>query len=287
VLVLTYSSITTFRNCHKRYYYSYDQCIKPDKKSWALTDGENVHYAMECYYTGEPVQDILLKLRSRYNENDEKEIYHSVLVHSLFEGYTLRHPANEFESYEPEVKFSIEVDNPNLPEKKFVLTGKTDGRIKQGGKPYLLETKTTSAYNIKDYLDRLTLDNQPDIYLYGFNRMGYSAVGMLYNVLVKPRLRQNSFEADDRFYKRIKKTILNDAKKDTPKYFHREMIYRSPKELADFEEELKQISEDMSQYYPYKNPSRCADWAGCEFKSLCEGGDMTGFVQKSKPHEEL
>ena len=304
MLVLTYSSINTFRNCHKRYYYAYDQCWKPKKDPWPFIDGSAVHLALEWYYDPkfkdalpeesrnnyiieEVVKDY--DRRTEYEEHDRE--FHKNLFISLFKGYTIAYPPNEFEEYIPEVKFSFEIENTDLPEKKFILAGKTDAKIKQNGSPYLFETKTTSAYSIKDFLARLRLDNQPDTYLYGFNTMGFGAVGMLYNVLHKPNLRQNNFESDDRFFKRIQKECIDDAHRipEKRKHYFRETIYRSPHDLNVFQEELLQLSDDMAKYYPYKNPARCADYGGCGFLRVCEGSDILEelFTRKERQHTEL
>jgi len=314
VLVLTHSSIQTFRDCHKKYDFAYNQFLKPKKQSWALIDGSNVHLALETYYGVPPSQDvvatpsdakegalkgIITVLETLYDketeyEEEERDLHRTIAV-GLFKGYADIYPQDEFQEYVPEVRFSIEVEHTGLPEKKFILCGKTDAKIKQNGMPYLFETKTTSSFNLNDYLARLELDDQSDTYLYSFGRMGYPAVGILYNVLVKPRLKQNVFETSEHFHKRIGKAIMDDVKNvpEKRKYFRREMIYRSPEELTKWHAELLQIADDMYRYYPYKNPARCADYKGCQYKKLCEGMETDRFyisqtfALKGRQHDEI
>jgi len=310
VLVLTHSSIQTFRDCHRKYDFAYNRFLKSKRPSWALIDGSNVHLALETYYGVPPsqnakapeqtplIQGIITVLETLYDketeyEEEERDLHRAIAV-SLFKGYAAIYPQDEFEEYVPEVRFSVEVEHTDLPEKKFVLCGKTDAKIKQNGMPYLFETKTTSSFNLNDYLARLELDDQSDTYLFSFGRMGYPAVGILYNVLVKPKLKQNVFESAEHFHKRIEKAIMDDTKQvpEKRKYFRREMIYRSPEELAKWHAELLQTADDMYRYYPYKNPGRCGDWSGCEFKKLCEGMETDKFyisqtfVLKERQHEE-
>ena len=314
MLVLTHSSIQTFRDCHKHYYFAYDQCLKPKKPSWALIDGSNVHLALETYYgsttsqnavEGQPdakeghINGIITVLETLYSketafEEEERDL-HCAMAVGLFKGYATIYPPTEFEEYIPEVKFQIDVEHPNLTDKKFVLCGKTDAKIKQNGKPYLFETKTTSTWSVNDYLARLELNDQPDTYLYSFNKLGYPALGVLYNVLIKPKHERSRFETADKFHKRLQKAIMDDAKNEPEKrkYFRREMIYRSPAELDKWHTELLQVAEDMGKYYPYKNPARCADHKGCEFRKMCEGLENDRFyigqtfTVKEKAHEEV
>ena len=148
---------------------------------------------------------------------------HRTLVKAMFEGYTIIYPPDEFQEFKPEIEFKVNVPNPLLTEKEFILAGKTDGRVIQNGKPYLFETKTTSESSIPRYLDKLALAEQPCGYLYGFNRMGTDAVGIIYNIVLKCRLRQNKYESEEKFFARIRKAYIDDANKDR-KYYHREVI---------------------------------------------------------------
>ena len=212
---------------------------------------------------------------------------HRALVKGMFEGYTIIYRPDEFESFEPEVAFKISVPNPLLTEKEFVLAGKTDGRIKQNNKPYLFETKTTSENSITRYIEQLALAEQSCNYLHGFNSMGIDAVGVIYNIVRKCNLRQGKNESDEKFFARIRQAYIDDANKDR-KYYHREVIYKTPAELEQHLKELREVTKDMSAYYPYRSPARCGDYGSCEFKRLCEGGDMgLDFVEKTRIHEEL
>jgi hypothetical protein len=318
VLTVTHSSISCFLNCHKRYYYEYDECIKPAEEPWPFIDGSAVHLFLECYYrdfglfkqeltengkkvpqTGadkgfEPFQRHILTIienfYDREGKDEETTADHHAVTKALFKGYSLIYSAEEFEDYRAEVKFEVKIPNPLLAEAYFILAGRADAQVKSNGCPYLFESKTTSDSSITRYLERLMLDSQPDTYLLGFNRMGYSAVGVIYNILRKPRHKQNSFESRERFHKRLEKAVCSD--KDVPeqkrKYFFREPIYRSSRDLQVWEQELKHITKDMSAYLPYRNRSRCGDFNGCPFPKLCAGGSMAyEFRKKTQPHEEL
>ncbi len=52
MLIVTHSSIDTFRTCHQLYFYKYDKLLKPEKKSWALIDGEAFDKGLDYLYSG-------------------------------------------------------------------------------------------------------------------------------------------------------------------------------------------------------------------------------------------
>lgn len=301
MLYLTYSSISTFLNCHKCYFYRYDEKLKPIHKSWSQFDGTALHFGLQEYYKPSDlprdarmlgILEVIKNLydKERAHEGQYNLEKHKAIVCGMLRGYALIYPPDEFDYYKPEVPFEVEVNHPNLPEKKFILGGRVDAETGCRGKLFPLETKSTSEGSITRYLSRLFLDLQTDIYLYGYHRMGRTPVGMLYNIIRKPNLRQGGFENDEHFFRRIQKAYIEDTKREPKKrkYYFRDTVYRNLGELVKFEEELKMIAEDMAAYYPYKNPSRCSDFEGCDFKKACEGVDVSElFLQKARQHEEL
>lgn len=299
MLIVTSSSIDCFRSCHKKYYYQYDLCIKPRRTSWALTDGTALHMALELYYSGDVLtisekrtEGILERINAFYdglrdNLDGEGDVgKHKALVRGMFMGYSMIYSPNEFEWIRPEIKFTKVFPNNFTPTGQFTLAGKTDALIRRGGNHILFETKTTSDNSMSRYVDGLLLADQPCVYLTGFT--DYEPIGVLYNIVRKARLLQKTCESDQAYYKRIEMAYVNDAKNDR-EYYHREMVYRTPAELAEWHKELLMVTADMCDYYPYKNPKRCTDWSGCEFKKLCEGCEIQeeDFVKKTAIHEEL
>lgn len=303
MLVVTSSSIDCFRSCHKKYYYQYELCIKPRRTSWPLTDGTALHMALEHYYGSplalDPTHDhnelvgAILRLLDAFYDGLRDELdgdgnvgQHKALARGMFKGYSMIYSPNEFEWIRPEIQFTKIFPNNFTPAGQVTLAGKTDALIRKGGNHVLLETKTTSDNSMSRYVDGLLLADQPCVYLTGFT--DYSPIGVLYNIVRKARLRQMTCESDQAFYGRIEQAYVNDAKNDR-EYYHREMVYRTPDELAQWHKEFLMVTADMCYYYPYKNPKRCTDWSGCEFKKLCEGCEIQeeDFVKKTAIHEEL
>jgi len=310
-MFVTYSSIDTFRTCHRKYFYKYDQCIKPKKQAWPLLDGTAVHKGLEWLYANRVWIDLpegkkpigwpcvasfwpFLEgiYEGRSNESDEKEVEsHKAYVKGMLTGYTLIYKADEFDSFIPEVQGEVYIKNSYLRDNGFTLGFKMDGILRKGSVSRILETKTTSSRGVVRFLNNLRLDDQSHTYLYGARSKGYPVVDILYNVICKVGFKQNQFESDEKFLKRIYQAYIDDSQRDPEKrkYYFRESIVRSPVELAEWEEDVKQVTSDMEGYMKYKCPKRCGDYSGCEMLPLCEGADVIDelFVKKAGPHEEL
>ena len=266
-----------------------------------MIDGEALHKGLEVYYTKgfvEANQAIkhIYETKASYAvddvEGNTEVLFHLNIISTMFLGYSYLYSMTEFEEYTPEVKGLVTIDN-SYSNEPFNLAYRTDARVKKGEVLYLLETKTTSAYSLERYLEELRLDDQADTYLYCERQNNYPAVGVIYNIIRKPKLRQSKYESDEGFMNRIKKVILEDTKRepDQRKYFWRETIYRSPEQLNTFVEETRRIVSDMEKYMVYKSPKRCRDYGGCAFLPMCEGlGPDEAkelYLPKSDIHEEL
>ena len=71
MITVSHSSIECFRSCHTRYFYEYDQCIKPKKKSWPLIDGEALHKALEIRYKNKSDQAGAEQIPLFYDTDDD------------------------------------------------------------------------------------------------------------------------------------------------------------------------------------------------------------------------
>lgn len=323
MLVATYSSIDTFRTCHRKYFYKYDELLKPKVMAWPLLDGKALHAGIEWLYNGRaevygpgmgvgsingekvppqasnhliwprldlywPILEVMYE-KERGLDNETSR-YHLALTKAMLEGYVIAYQPDEFESFAPEVKGKVTVDNSYIDDGKFELAFKVDALVRKSGQPYLFETKSTSDNSIERFLSNLRLDDQSHTYLFGCNRLGNPAHGFIYNVVRKSKHKLNKGENEEHFHKRLRELYRQDASQEVEKrkYYFRETIYRGEKEHRQYQEEVRQVTSDMCNYMPYKSPKRCGDFSGCPFITLCEGADtLDMFIKKSAMHEEL
>ena len=152
--------------------------------------------------------------------------------------------------------------------RSFILAGKVDGIVRQDGQYFLLEHKTASQIDAS-YLERLWTDFQIILYAWYLEQtLGITVSGIIYNVLVKARLRQGKGETEAEYEARRaeliakSKTGKSSAKRKLPedddtfqqrlqeKYlepgmFHREMLYISRDQFEELRAELWELSKAM------------------------------------------
>ena len=140
--------------------------------------------------------------------------------------------------------------------------------MKQDGQYFLLEHKTASQIDA-GYLERLWTDFQIILYAWYIERtLGITIAGIIYNVLVKARLRQGQGETEAEYEARRaeliakSKTGKTSAKRKMPegddvfqarlreKYaepgmFHREMLFLSRDQFAELRAELWELTKAM------------------------------------------
>src|SRR5205823_2865866 len=134
--------------------------------------------------------------------------------------------------------------------RRFTLSGRVDGVVRAGAEHLIIEHKTASVLDA-GYLERLWTDFQITLYAYYVEQvLGVRVNGVLYNVLVKPRLQQGQGETEAEFEARRaaliakSKTGTSSAKRRLPEtdeefqarlaekfaeigMFHRETLYVS------------------------------------------------------------
>jgi len=324
--VLTYSALNCFRNCPRKYKLRYiDQLRRPERPD-ALAFGSVIHAALEQWYRTVDDEHRLLKVLDlvddqfpgRAHDPDQKSRWH--LARAMFEGYARRYPNEDFEIVEIEKEFTAEIRNPDTGwrSQTFIIAGKADGIVRLDGELYLLEHKTTSAIT-SDYLDRLWTDTQIALYCHYLREIGYPIVGVIYNVLLKTRLKQREGETLEEYEVRRaalaakNKSGRSTAKRQQPETdeeyrgrladwyaqdgaFHRERIYLSADRMAMLQEEVWEITQ---QYLDARrrgkwllNTSNCFSFQrACDYLPLCQSGFSPNvrdnLYEVAPPHEEL
>jgi len=324
--VLTYSALNTFRNCPRKYQLRYVECLRRPERPEALAFGSVIHGALERWHRLEGDPHRLLKVLDfvdgeypqREYDTEARRAWH--LARAMIEAYAVRYPDEAFEVVEVEKEFTAEIRNPDTgrSSQTFVIAGKADGIVRMDGELYLLEHKTASSIT-SDYLDRLWTDTQIALYCHYLRELGYPIVGVIYNVLLKTRLKQREGETLDEYEARRaelaakNKSGRSTAKRQTPETdiefrarladwharpeaFHRERIYLSEDRMAMLTEEVWQITQ---QYLDAKrrgkwllNTSHCFSFQrACEYLPYCQSGFNANvrdnLYEVAPPHEEL
>jgi hypothetical protein len=324
--VLTYSALNTFRNCPRKYKHRYIDCLRPREKPDALSFGSVVHGAIELWYRSDAGDNRLWSVLGyidqqfpmRVGDENQKAAWH--LARAMITGYAAHYQSEDFEIVEVEKTFTGEIRNPdtNRPSQTFVMAGKADAIVRRPEGMYLLEHKTASSIDA-NYLDKLWTDTQIALYSFYLRQLGYPIVGVIYNVLLKSRLKQKAGETEAEYEaRRMELAAKNKSGRSTakrqlpesdeefqarlaewyarPDAFHREHIYLSEDRLAMLQDEVWEITQ---QYLDARrrgkwllNTSNCFSYQRpCEFLPYCQSGfnpNVAGNLYDiTPPHEEL
>jgi hypothetical protein len=324
--VLTYSALNTFRNCPRRYKHRYMDFLRPREKAEALSFGGVIHGAIEIWYRSvadaNRMWTVLDFLDQQFPERigDDAQIANWHLARAMITGYASRYPSEDFEIVEVEKEFTGEIRNPDTGRlsQTFVMAGKADAIVQLSDGMYLLEHKTASSIDAS-YLDKLWTDTQIALYSFYLRQLGYPIVGVIYNILLKSRLKQRAGETQEEYEaRRAELAAKNKSGKSTakrqmpetdeefqarlaewygrPEAFHREHIYLSEDRLAMLQEEVWEITQ---QYLDARrrgkwllNTSNCFSYQRpCEYLPFCQSGFNPNVADNLyeivPPHEEL
>jgi len=324
--VLTFSALNTFRNCPRKYKHRYVDHLQPREKPENLSFGSVIHTALEQWYRliGDEnrlwkVLDLIdAQFPQRGSDPVQKDRWHR--ARAMLVGYATRYPTEEFEIVEIEKVFHGEIRNPDTsrPSQTFVMAGKADGIVRLEGELYLLEHKTAGSID-PNYLDKLWTDTQIALYSYYLRQVGYRIVGVIYNVLLKTRIKQREGETQEEYEaRRAELAAKNKSGRSTakrqfpetdeefqarlaewyakPDAFHRERIYLSEDRLAMLQEEVWEITQ---QYLDARrrgkwllNTSNCFAYERpCEYLLYCQSNFnpnvRDNLFDIAPPHEEL
>ncbi|MBN8605105.1 MAG: PD-(D/E)XK nuclease family protein [Planctomycetes bacterium] len=324
--LLTYSALNTFRNCPRKYKNRYLDNLRPRERAEALSFGSAIHTAIELWYRSSEAEsrlrDVLAYIDDAFENRvvDSNQMVQWHLATAMIRGYAERYATEEFEVVEVEKEFVGEIRNPDTGRQSqtFRIAGKVDGIVRCHDGLYLLEHKTASSVDAS-YLDKLWTDTQIALYCYYLRELGYPIVGVIYNVLLKSRLKQGKGETQEEYEVRhAELAAKNKSGKSTakrqmpetddefqarltewysrPEAFHREFIYLSEDRLAMLQDEVWEITQ---QYLDARrrgkwllNTSNCFSYQRpCEYLAYCQSGFNPNVADNlyeiALPNEEL
>lgn len=319
----TYSMLRLFRNCRKACEYRYINGLVPLEKDKNLEFGTVIHECLEIWHSNMGIKNVIAHIDQAYpnREQDDSQLSNWHLATAIMVSYSEKYPIEDFEVVELEKTFEGPIINPDTNEilKEFSLSGKVDGIVKQNGEYFILEHKTASQID-EGYLDRLWIDFQIIIYAWYIEQsLGIRISGVIYNVIVKSKIRQSKGETELEFEARRNeliaksKTGKSSAKRKMPetnedfqirlkdKYsepgmFHRELIYISQDQFNELRNELWELSNAIidarNRKAFYRNTSLCFQYGRpCPYFMICRSGGNPNVIenhyQQIAPHEEL
>ncbi len=322
-MITTYSMWSKFKNCRRACYWRYFRELVPLEKAQTLFFGSTAHNCLELWHDKRDLAAVFDVIDRSYpnRAQDDRARADWHLATAMMQGYAARYPDEEFEVVALEKKFQGKIVNPatGAASRSFSLAGKVDGIVKLYGGHFLFEHKTAAQID-GSYLDRLWVDFQIILYAWYVEQvLGIRIEGILYNILVKAKLRQSKGETEAEYEERKaaliakSKTGRSSAKRKMPesdevfqkrlaaKYadpemFHREVLYLSRDQFAELRAELWELSQALLNARRhdtwYRNTSYCFQFGrACAYFPLCRSGGaehvIDNFYRHEPPHEEL
>ena len=307
-LTLTNSSISTHMGCPHRYWWAYEQGIRPTTDALPLTLGKVFHAALECLNQGGAEDDATAICYQSGLEPAEQE-----RVACMVAGWAWRWAAapafKRILASERAFEFRV------VKRARWMFAGKIDviGEL-ENGEVAVGEYKTTTEDIApdSDYWRRLLIDRQISGYMLGARELGFPATTVLYDVARKPAhdlLRATPEEK--RKYKKDGTLYANQREVDEPLedyrgrlmdtivekpdyYYQRQEIPRLDADLELWREEVAHLSRTMRGKFWPRNTDHCKRWGTCPYFNPCTSmydlatqGTPNGFERVDNIHREL
>lgn len=140
-------------------------------------------------------------------------------------------------------------------------------------KPWIVEHKSTASID-HGYVSRLSLDDQVSTYLVGcLKAWGVKPEGVIYNAVMKPRIRQKQGETLEQYLRRV----VALYEESPAEYLYRAPLLASDRDLSRFEKELDLFTAELDRAaetgFYYTNTTECARRGVCPYMALCVEGE--------------
>lgn len=283
-LELTYSRMQSWLDCRRLYKFQYVDLLEPFEDSSALRIGTATHTWLRSFHVlgvGKPAIDVFYDSVDTLVADIEWE---KALAEAMLAGYEEKYGTDEFMIVETEQTIKTNINST------CQFAGRVDMIIHDDASKksvWVIEHKTTSSIDDR-FFERLAIDTQVTGYIYLASQIYDNVLGVIYNVIRKPSIRQTKSESKEDYFQRLKQDYL-----ERPEfYFARQETVRNEAELKDFPEHVKTIAREISfasTHYP-RNTSRCNLYGKCIFRPLCiEWSDELAktYGSKKKANQEL
>lgn len=270
----SYSTVTLFQKCKKKYFFTKVMKIEGKTKSPALVMGDCLQEAIEIFYTfverKEPraaaLEKAITVFKMFYNDFDFDDVRTTANAIKLLEGYELIYRHEPFKIVGQEITFVVPVTykDKNGETKTALFTGRLDGLVTWNGAHYVLENKSTSQLGPKYFFEH-HMSWQID----GYHLGGAELIGKdkkLQGVIV------NAME----LWKDVKR--VTEKTKKLEDHFARDPISRSEFELTEFVKDFGYIVEEILEaertgVFP-RNKTACFSYNyKCVYWDLCKYGE--------------
>ena len=262
--IYDYTTLSTFLECRKKYYYRMVKHLTPKTTSSALTFGKDIHSALDIYYTSGLDKSVQL-FRETYKDREGEELRTVANGVKLLEWYSKVYKHEPFKVLgKPEVGFVFPIGD-------ILYGGRIDLPVDWSGEFWILEHKTTSSMGY-NYFKQFELDFQITGYIVCAEAsLGRKCMGCLVNAM-------------EPWKEVIKKTART---KEPEAHFARNPMTRSDRDKDRFKLNVQRIVRDIHwceenhEFYECDRRNQCFTYnSECPYKELCLYGEDPRFIEK-------
>jgi hypothetical protein len=298
--LITNSMRRTFLSCRRKFWYGYERLLKPKQPYLPFVVGGEFHSALERWYKDD-IRNVrrIFKGMRRAMLKYQKMLLPPHLLDKLAvaEGMLSGMLAAYFDRYARDLdKWEVVATEHTFSAptgaEGWEAGGKLDLLVREKKKLWVVEHKTTGDLSV-NYVERLPLDDQIHQYVRGAQHDFGKVEGVVYNVVMKSRLRQKKQESFEQFVRRVQ----GQYEEDPSKFFYRERLKLPKWSLERFDRELAVCAAEISRARNegesafYMNTNQCYGYGVCPYAPLCSTRNpeecMSLYEVGKTPHPEL
>ncbi len=291
-----------FRDCRKKAYWRFVEKLEPVDLAWNLRFHRLIVSSLGLWHKSNNLRQVLkhidVQCLDRHTDSEGRRAWH--LASAMMTGYARQYRDGALDVITIDEGCLSDIVNPatGAKSRSFAFAAHVNGVVRIDGRNYLVEHRTTSTLD-EDYLQRLWADFQVTLRAnYIEKHLGTPIGGVVYDILVKSRVRQAAGETVAAFAKRKaallakSKSGKTSAKRQMPesdaayaarlatKYcepgmFHREVVDFDAQRRAELSSELWELTQSLLDARRrdawYQNTSFCFHYRRpCEYLALCQ-----------------
>lgn len=293
---LSYSSVGTFLDCKRKYWFRYVRNIVPIKFNKAYLIGEVVHYGIFQLYaknqnaiedTMQYFNDRVQELRNSLNISPDIEqdlVEQEYVIRGIIGAYAVRYEDIIAATihHENEYKLNFKVSH------NIEIVASLDNILDSGDGKLVHEIKTTKSLT-PDYVKNIQNSFQACMYVHGYNQEHTNdpLIGIMYDVIKKPSIRLKKNESYNTYLNRLLEYYEDPA---NPDVFYMEIIKipllgkkRIYETVEGVGNEILDNGEDKSKFYC--NDKFCYVYSRCEYFDVCHYGENPNTLMNFKDRE--
>jgi hypothetical protein len=274
MIPISHSASQAFKDCKRLYYLRYIRKLRRKSYSSGAIDlGKLWHKALAQMYFTRTIDGI-----GKFIDSNAKSEKDSGATRSMLTGYLARW--GEFPPVSlHECVHSVPIIDPSTGRhstgfSQFLIIDML--ALHEDNSIRLWEHKTAASVD-NNYIEKLFSDPQIIGYYSALRYSGIDVKSVIYDVALKPKLKQKKNESAGDFADRV----LNwHFRKES---YHREEIFISDRAVAEWREDLWNVTRDIKECKKndrwYRNAGRCFDYyRQCEFLPLCQNGTPAALI---------